>query len=82
MKRLKSILLSDKGMKLVNLLFFLALLLRNSPVVFIAYLLWIVYLVFCIRNTPSKGVKTAYKILIAFAAVMILLNLYSLVGPL
>lgn len=76
MKKIKKILWSENGMKVVNALFFLALLLPGSGVLFAAYLLWIVYLLFCIKNSESKTGKLVYGAFIAVATVMMGLNLY------
>jgi hypothetical protein len=77
--KLKTLLTSDEGMKVVNLLFLLSALLRNRGIIFISYIVWIAYLVYCIKRTSSKSVKSIYGILIVFAAVMIAFNLYFLV---
>jgi D-alanyl-lipoteichoic acid acyltransferase DltB (MBOAT superfamily) len=77
--KLKTLLTSDEGMKMVNLLFLLSALSRNRGIIFIAYIIWIVYLVYCIKRTSSKSVRIIYGILIVFAAVMIAFNLYFLV---
>ena len=44
MRKIKEALFSEKGMKAVNALFLLAALLRNSGIIFAAYIMWIVYL--------------------------------------
>lgn len=73
-------LFSEKGMKIVNTLFFLSMLLYRSGFIFIAYAAWIVYLSFCIKKSESKGSKTIYSVFIGLAAVMICLNLYFLIS--
>ena len=79
MDKVRSALFSEKGMKAVNFLFFLALLLPNRGIIFAAYAVWIVYLAYCVRYAPSKGAQWVYKALIAFAGLMICLNLYFMV---
>ncbi len=76
MKKLKTSLFSGCGMAVVNTLFFLSLALRNSGVIFAAYAIWIVYLAFGIKYTDSRAVKIIHAVLIAFAAVMIAVNLF------
>ena len=44
--RIKEILFSESGMKVVNTLFFLAMLFNRSGFMFIAYAAWIGYLSF------------------------------------
>lgn len=48
MRKIKEILFSENGMKVVNTLFFLAMLFYWSGLLFVAYIVWICYLVFCI----------------------------------
>lgn len=76
--KIKEMLFSEKGMKVVNTLFFLSMLFYRSGLLFIAYIAWIAYLLFCFRHTESKGSKTVYAIFIGIAAIMICLNLYFL----
>ena len=54
MKEIKSILMSENGMKIVNALFLLSILIRNRGIIFAFYSCWIIYLAYCIRNTKSK----------------------------
>ena len=70
---------SEKGMKAVNALFLLAALLRNSGIIFAAYIMWIVYLSVGIKMTSSKAVKVINSIFILFAALMVLVNACFLV---
>lgn len=78
MKKLKEILFSEKGMKIVNTLFFLSVLFSRSGLLFIAYIAWIAYLVFCINQTNENGRKIICSAFIGIAAVMLCLNLYFL----
>ena len=76
MKEITKVLTSEKGMKVVNILFFLSALIRNRGIIMIAYLCWIIYLVFCVQNTSPKITKVIYKVFIAFASIMLLANFY------
>lgn len=78
MKKLKEILFSEKGMKIINTLFFLSVLFYRSGLLFIAYIAWIAYPVFCINHTNENGSKIIYAAFIGIAAVMLCLNLYFL----
>ena len=78
MKNVRKNLFSEKGMTEENALFLLSLLLRDSGVIFIAYLVWIAYLALGIKNTSSKGIRIINSVLIAFAMLMVLVNLYLL----
>lgn len=79
MRKIKEALFSEKGMKAVNALFLLAALLRNSGIIFAAYIMWIVYLSVGIKMTSSKAVKVINSIFILFAALMVLVNACFLV---
>ncbi len=78
MKQIKEILFSEKGMKIVNVLFILSLLIRNSGIILAAYLAWIAYLAFGIKTTQIKAVKVINSIFMTFAVIMIIANLYFL----
>lgn len=76
MQKIKNYLCSEKGMRFINVLFALSLLIRRSGISLIAYLCWGVYLLYCIRCTEQKTMKIMYSILLAFAAAVIGLNIY------
>lgn len=76
MKRIRDVLLSDKGMKIVNALFFISLLFSGHGLIFIAYIVWIIYLLFCFKHSKDKSGKIIYGIFIGLASAMILQNLY------
>lgn len=76
MQKIKNYLCSEKGMRFINMLFALSLLIRRSGIGLIAYLCWGVYLLYCIRCTEQKTMKIMYSILLAFAAAVIGLNIY------
>lgn len=76
MQKIKNYLCSEKGMRFINVLFALSLLIRRSGIGLIAYLCWGVYLLYCIRCSEQKTMKIMYSILLAFAAAVIGLNFY------
>ena len=76
MQKIKNYLCSENGMRFINVLFALSLLIRRSGIGLIAYLCWGVYLLYCIRCTEQKTMKIMYSILLAFAAAVIGLNIY------
>ena len=76
MQKIKTFLRSEKGMRFINVLFALSLLIRRSGIGLIAYLCWGVYLLYCIRCTEQKTMKIMYSILLAIAAAVIGLNIY------
>lgn len=79
MRKIKELIFSENGMKAVNTLFFLAMLFYRSGLLFVAYIVWICYLAFCIKNTESRGSKVVYSVFIGLAIVMIGVNLYGLI---
>ena len=72
----KKWLFSENGMKFVNLLFFLSILVRNGVFTICAFSVWIALLAHSIRMTKSRTVRIIYGILCLYAAVTILVNLY------
>ncbi len=78
MSKLKKCLLSENGMRLVNTVFLLSVFVRRSGVIIAAYLLWMAYLYFVIKSTPSRAVRVVSIVFIAFAAVMTAVNAYLL----
>ena len=78
MQKIKALLFSEKGMKLVNILFFLSVVFYRSGLVFIAHLAWVVYLSFCIKQAKSKGIKIIYSVFMGIAIILICINLYFL----
>ena len=79
MRKMKELLFSEKGMKIVNTLFFLAAIFYRSGLLFVAYFAWIAYLFFCIKQADSKGSKIVYSAFIGIAAALICVNLYFLI---
>ena len=79
MRKIKELIFSENGMKAVNTLFFLAMFFYSSGLLFVAYIVWICYLVFCIRNTESRGSKVVYSVFVGLAVVMIGVSLYGLI---
>ena len=80
MEKLKKTLFSQNGMRIINTLLFLAIVLRAPIVTMCAYALWIAYLAFCIRHSDSKGMRISYGVMIAFAVVILMLNLLYYTG--
>jgi hypothetical protein len=74
MVKIKNALFSEQGMKIVNTLFLLSLLIRNSGIILIAYIVWTAYLIYGIRTTLSKTIKAVYFAFSMFAAAMIVIN--------
>ena len=58
----------------LNMLFFLAFLAHNLVFLVVAYLVWILFLAFCIKKAASRTSRIIYGCFIAFAVVMVVLN--------
>jgi len=54
MEKFKQLLFSENGIKIVNMLFFLAFLAHNLVFLVVAYLVWILFLAFCIKKVASR----------------------------
>lgn len=80
MNKMKSYLFSERGMNVVNVLFMLSLFGRNVWFTFIAYIIWALYLIQCIKTTSSKVVKSVYIIFIAYAIYVIVSRIIFLLG--
>lgn len=74
MEKFKQLLFSENGIKIVNMLFFLAFLAHNLVFLVVAYLVWILFLAFCIKKVASRTSRIIYGRFIAFAVVMVVLN--------
>ena len=70
--------ISKRSMKLINVLFFLAVFLRFPPLTILTYGIWLLFLLYARKRTDSKGVRTVYGVLAAYALVTIACNLYFL----
>lgn len=66
MENFKQLLFSENGIKIVNMLFFLAFLAHNLVFLVVAYLVWILFLAFCIKKlrVEPPGLFTAALLLL------------------
>ena len=76
MKKLQEMLFSERGMSIVNMLFCLSLLIRVGWLTVMTYLVWVAYLVFCIKHAESKASRIINTVFLVFAAVLACVNLY------
>ena len=76
MQKLKETFFSERGMGIVNMLFSLSLLFRVGWLSVLTYLVWVAYLVFCIKHAESKASKIINTVFLVFAAVLACVNLY------
>ncbi len=78
MKKLKEFLLSDKGMRLVNIVFLLSFLVPDAFFSMAAAMLWLLFLYYSGRRSESKAVKAVYGVFGAIAVLLIVLSLISI----
>ncbi len=79
MSRLKDTLYSERGMKIVNLLFYAANMLR-LPIMLFVNAAWLLYLIGGIERSPSKGSKAIYAILAVIPVVSMVMNVSAFIG--
>ena len=77
-EKFKKKLLSEDGMKIVNMLFLLLILIRSAVLAIIVFTAWIAFLWYCAKHTKSKSMKGIYIAFIGFAGVLILVYIYAL----
>lgn len=80
MEKLKRYLSSEHGMQGVNVLFFLSVLFRNSGIIIIACVCWVVYLRWCGKHSESKGMNFVCGMLTCYAALLIIVNAIFLIS--
>ena len=76
--KIKAYFASDKGMRAVNLLFLLSMLIPGAGISFLACGAWILYLRYCLRRTGPGPVRAVYWLFIGFAVFLMGVNLYGL----
>ena len=76
MKKLKEMFFSERGMAIVNMLFFLSLFFRVGWLTVLTYLVWVAYLVFCRKHAESKASRIIYTVFLVIAAALACVNLY------
>lgn len=79
--KLKKLLFSENGMKLINALFFASVLVRNRLFTICVYALWTAFLIYTIRHTKSAVMIVFYTLLTVYTVVTILICAYLLVAP-
>ena len=80
MKSLNSFFTSPRGMRLVNLFFFLTAILGSSLLAIAACGLWLAYLAAALCQHPPRSMVIYYLLLAALAVVIVAANLAGLVG--
>ncbi len=79
LKRLKEKMLSDEGMRIVNILYALSLIVLNPIFIICTSILWIAYLVHAFRGTKDRVMRTVFGLLCLCGAAIIAFSVYSLV---
>lgn len=76
-ERLKKFMCSERGRAFVNAMFILATLARGSGLMFFADILWVVWLVYCVKESETKVGKVIYGCFIVVGVVLFGMNLYG-----
>ncbi len=76
MQKLKEAFFSEKGMGIVNTLFWISTIFRKGWLTVAACLAWAAYLVFCRKHAESKASRIINTVFLVFAAVLACVNLY------
>lgn len=80
-EKLKVLLSSEKGMRVVNILFVLSFIVPGNNILFYApYILWMLYLAYCIKHTAYRSTKIAFTVFFLFAAAVVAANILFLMG--
>ena len=80
MQKLKEAFFSEKGMGIVNTLFWISTIFRKGWLTVMTYLVWAAYLVFCRKHAESKASRIISTVFLVFAAVLAGVNLYFLLS--
>lgn len=74
---LKNMIYNEKSRRWINIIFIIIVLLSGSKVLTcIAFLFWIIFLVYLIKSCESKIIIISYFLQIAFAAIIIVFSFY------
>ena len=75
MNKLRDFLLSDKGRRIINILFLICLFFRHTVLTYIAFGVWIIYLLFCLRKAPTKVDRIIYLIFLGLVLLLLAVSL-------
>ena len=70
---------SENGMIIVNILFLIAAFLSGGIIMVLAFLLWLVFLIFSLKNTKSKFMKVFYLVIIICCILVLGFSLKALI---
>ena len=68
---------SERGRAFVNAMFILTTMVRGSGMMFLADIFWVVWLLFCIRESKTKAERVIYGCFVVVGVVLFGMNLYG-----
>ena len=76
-EKIRKFMRSERGRAFVNAMFILATMVRGSGMMFLADIFWVVWLLFCIRESKTKAERVIYGCFVVVGFVLFGMNLYG-----
>ena len=76
-EKIRKFMRSERGRAFVNSMFILATMVMGSGMMFLADIFWVVWLIFCIRESKTKAERVIYGCFVAVGVVLFGMNLYG-----
>ena len=76
-EKIRKFMRSERGRAFVNAMFILATMVRGSGMMFMADIFWVLWLIFCIRESKTKAERVIYGYFIVVGVVLFGMNLYG-----
>ena len=76
-EKIRKFMRSERGRAFVNAMFILATMVRGSGMMFMADIFWVLWLIFCIRESKTKAERGIYGCFVVVGGVLFGMNLYG-----
>ena len=76
-EKIRKFMRSERGRAFVNAMFILATMVRGSGMMFMADIFWVLWLIFCIRESKTKAERVIYGCFVVVSVVLFGMNLYG-----
>ena len=76
-EKIRKFMRSERGRAFVNAMFILATMVRGSGMMFMADIFWVLWLIFCIRDSKTKAERVIYVCFVVVGVVLFGMNLYG-----
>ena len=76
-EKIRKFMRSERGRAFVNAMFILTTMVRGSGMMFLADIFWVVWLLFCIRESKTKAERVIYGCFVVVGVVLFGMNLYG-----